>query len=507
MRRGCLQSLRRAKSDIKRAEWLRARRTLMLVASAALGAGLIVAGSLGQFFSYCLVAGGALLAPWIWIRMGAPGIPTLPAVSALYFLYFALPILRANDDSQSFSSGDIIRAAATILTFLVAATITWRMCLRQIQIRSAGPSADLANERQIAGFISLGLTLGIVFMAASVTGHLGFLGSFLGLARSIAVTAASVASYFIGCLRARGRLKGNSWLFATCGLAVLVVLAWSSLFLVGGLTFILSATLGYAITAKKIPWKIFAIALPVVAILHAGKAEMRRNNWFENTNYGNAIGLGEVPFRLLEWTRAGVVAMASGEAFQDVIARASLFDQLLQVQRLAPDDVPYLDGATYALLPSMLVPRFIFPDKLTSQSAMVMLNVHFGFQTTETANVTALGWGIVPEALANFGYPGVIGAGLVFGLLCGLFSRWSSGGTMSIPTLAAIAAMTSMVVIEADLAYLLTNIWQGLIAVILCAGVLRIMPRNTSRLRTAPMRMGNAGRPGHDPAALSLLGR
>ena len=141
--------------------------------------------------------------------MGAPGIPTLPVVSALYFLYFAPsgPARRHFPRLPILQFGDIIRAAGTILAFLIAATITWRICLGQTRMRSAHPSSDFANERQTIQFISLGLTLGIAFMAASVTGHLGFLGSFLGLTRSVAFTAASVACYFIGCLR--GHINPN----------------------------------------------------------------------------------------------------------------------------------------------------------------------------------------------------------------------------------------------------------------------------------------------------------
>src|SRR5262249_15257413 len=81
----------------------------------------------------------------------------------------------------------------------------------------------------------------------------------------------------------------------------------------------------------------------------------------------------------------------------------------------------------------------------------------------EGAEKTAIGWGLIAEAYANFGYLGVIGVGLAFGLLSGVFERWSNGAQIiSLPTLSAIVAMMQLINLEADLAGLVTALWQSL---------------------------------------------
>ena len=63
----------------------------------------------------------------------------------------------------------------------------------------------------------------------------------------------------------------------------------------------------------------------------------------------------------------------------------------------------------------MLVPRFINPEKQVSQYGMSLLNIRYGLQTQEETQKTAIGWGLLTESFANFGYLGVIGVGFCWG--------------------------------------------------------------------------------------------
>ena len=78
----------------------------------------------------------------------------------------------------------------------------------------------------------------------------------------------------------------------------------------------------------------------------------------------------------------------------------------------------------------------------------------------------AIGWGLVAEAYANFGYSGVIGVALILGIVCGVLTRWSVGASpISLAALVAIAAMGCLINMEADAANLLTTMTQSAIAV------------------------------------------
>ena len=292
------------------------------------------------------------------------------------------------------------------------------------------------------------------------------------------------------CHNAGGELGGNArqltrrvLVIAGTGLVANVILSWMGLFLVGGIFFLLSTTLGYMVSAARVPWRTALVALLVVGVLHAGKQEMRQKYWESQANYIEYESRPSLPEFAAEWVGAGVTAIVAGDVGRDVSQRASLVWILLHVQRVAPIPIPYLEGATYALLPQMLVPRFLDPTKIVSQAGMNLLNVHFGILTEEGTEKTAVGWGPLAEGYANFGYFGVAAAAIVIGLFGGALTAWSAGAApVSLPALLAIAAMLQMANLEADLAYLLTSTMQSFAGVAIYYGIFRFLARRRRRL-------------------------
>jgi hypothetical protein len=213
---------------------------------------------------------------------------------------------------------------------------------------------------------------------------------------------------------------------------------------------------------------------------------MRDKYWYAGKNYGEQISITEVPARMAEWAVIGLTAIVSGEKYSSAVDRASLLSLFLQVQRLTPDYVPPLAGASYAVVPQMLVPRFLDSDKITSQAAMSMLNLHFGFQTEEGTQSTAIGWGLIAEGYANFGRLGVIGVALILGLLCGSLERWSAGAPIiSLPSLVAVTAMTDLINAEGDAAGLVTTLFQSIISVSVVFWCLKSLASNRRLVRPA----------------------
>jgi hypothetical protein len=79
--------------------------------------------------------------------------------------------------------------------------------------------------------------------------------------------------------------------------------------------------------------------------------------------------------------------------------------------------VSLLHGATYELIPPLLVPRILNPDKPRSHQGQVLLNVHFGRQDLNSTFDTYIAWGLLPEAYGNFGeYAGSLCIGIFLGV-------------------------------------------------------------------------------------------
>jgi hypothetical protein len=454
----------RRMNTMYRAQATELRRSWRLLGGAAVLLtlfGLVAADSVEGFGAYALVTTATLLPFVLWLRGGAAGVPVLAAVAALHYLFYAVPILRGQETHEPW---EVLRAAATVAFFLGAATLASRLVSNQSFQRLQRTSADFMSGAKIRRYALGGIAVGVLFYLALMSEWLNWLGPYFGIVRSVTLSAASIGCYLLGYSRARGLLRGVAWGLALAGFAGLVMLSCSSLFLVGGMTFGLTAVLGYFLTSRRIPWTALAAMVAVLFVLHAGKGEIRDRYWIGG--YTQETSIAEIPGLFAEWFAAGVGAIATGQVEHNIIDRASLLDILILVERATPEQIPYLGGETYALLPNYLVPRFLKPDKTFSQAGLALLNIRYGLQTEEEVRFTTIGWGLISEAYANFGYGGVFGVGLLIGALATLFTRFSAGAPpLAMPTLLSLAALACLTNLEADLSYLLVTLWQALVAV------------------------------------------
>lgn len=460
-------------------------RRLLGTALALLGAsGLLFTTNIEILLAYTLVLIACMLPIAIWLLGNSASMPVLPAMAGIYFLYYAVPILRDNSHYRDYVSTptEILNAGIAVSMFLFAATAVWSFVMygkRKRPLRG-GTASDLVSGIQLNNVIIFGIGLGVFFYVTMWSGWLASLSSFYGSFRSITVAAASVACFLLGYARGIGTMQGKKWSTAIVLLGALVSLELGGLFLVLALVHVFSVLMGYMIAAGRIPWRTSLVALLVLSVLQSGKSEMRTKYW--SGEAGAETSLMDVPGVLVDWVVAGVTSYGSESARgPGLIDRASLLTLLLRVQRVTPEYIPFLGGESYTLLPYMLVPRFIMPDKIASQASMILLNVHYEIQTAEGAQTTAIGWGPVVEAYANFGYPGVIGVGMLLGLLIGILTRWGAGRPIvSLPSLVTIAGLVTVINAESDLSYMITNFLQTLASIFFFYLLLRefILTRN-----------------------------
>jgi hypothetical protein len=427
--------------------------------------------------AYLCIAIPVLIPAFLWLEVGGHGIPVLPIISGIYFVYYAIPMLRSN--AVAYDPDDLLRAAATVGIFLIAASVTSRPLLRK-------PVADVTGrirlDAQSIRIIFVGLWGGVIYYVAAFSGNLILLSYWTGLVRAVVLTFTSIACFFLGCARASGSLVGERWVFALCAFVLLILLSVSSLLLIEGTMIALAAILGYSVIAKRVPWIACALAFAILSVLQAGKNDIRLAYWAPDSPLREGNSLAQIPDMMFAWLEAGLDALASGtvEARSDLLERASLLHMVLIVQRATPDSVPYLDGETYATFSSMIVPRFLDPEKTVTQAAMGLLSVRYGLLNAHATTTTAIGWGLVAEAYANFGYLGVIVIGSAFGGLCGVLMRISMGApATSLRMLVTIAATVVLLNAEATLADLLTTLAQSIAAVLAGAGFLRYHRRSS----------------------------
>lgn len=469
-------------------------RLLALLAVFVIVAGLFAHDS----FAYYCIAVPVVVQTYLWFSVEVRSVPVLPILFILLYIYYAVPMLRS--ETAIYTSGELITAGAAIGGFLVAAAVAALPFLVGMRRRAAPPDEARLSDRHVLPIVAIGLASGIVYDVAVYTGSVGSLGSAVGAVRSAMLTLAAIACYLIGYARGRHLATGARWLLICCGLSVLLLLSVTNLLLSDGMVLCLAVVLGYVLTAGRVPWPAVIAGGALLFVLHAGKFEVRDQYWNRATSSLKTNSLGQIPGMMSEWLFAGIENLGSSDLPSDFLERASLLQMVLLVQRNTPELVPYLGGETYTQLPEMLLPRFVDEEKPVSQAGLNLLSIRYGLQTEDSVGRTTIGWGLVAEALANFGIWSVLIVGAAFGALAGAIMWLSAGGTpTSSRMLIAVPLMLVLANLEANFAYLLVSLMQAGAAAVAAIGIAKFGGALLERPRPSLMA---AAAPGRDRAAL-----
>lgn len=462
--------------------------------------GLLVASIFAQDpIAYLLVTIPVLVPAFIWVASGAFGMPVLPVVSALFYIYYAMPLLIGST-LATYRPEELVRAAFSVGLFLLAASVmAWPFAIdvrnRTNPARKVAPSrraqairakslGNLASNDELFRLIFVGLAAGNIYYLAEASTYASYLGTSIGVVRAVCVTLASAACYLLGFARGVGALAGPRWVLALAGFFSLTILSISNLMLVGGALNMAAVLLGYMLAAKRIPWIVLGSAFALLTILNAGKTNMRNAYWAPDSQAVQNSSILGLPGMMANWLVSGVSgSVSAGASSGRLLERTSLLHMVLAVQDATPAIIPYLEGESYALLPSMLMPRFLDPEKLESQAGLNLLSVRYGRERAEDTYKTTIGWGLVAEAYANFGNPGVIGIGMLFGLLCGVLMRLSATASpVSLVMLLTISSALTLCNLEMDFSSLVMSLLQTTGGILLFA----LLPRFVHR-RSAPV--------------------
>jgi hypothetical protein len=192
------------------------------------------------------------------------------------------------------------------------------------------------------------------------------------------------------------------------------------------------ATAAFILGRRKVPLLTIIIVFILLSLLHYGKDVMRAKYWVGYQQ--RFVQPWEYPAWYAEWVGYSLdyVNNLDKDESQETkikdkessLERSSVVQMLLMAQDKTPKDVPYLSGKSYAILPQLIMPRFLNPNKIRSHEGTYILSIHYGRQTREQTTTTTIAWGMIAEAYANFGLFGCAGLGIVFGAVYGQVTRW-----------------------------------------------------------------------------------
>lgn len=389
-------------------------------------------------YTYLLSAwgiGAAALAPsYLWCAGKAHGIPVYPVFAATFCWTYGFPLLVKHPGIIKYPEADVIWASLYVMLFLGLMTPIWYQFVKKpLPEPKAYYRLPPGNGDNI--FLAM-VGLGAFFAMGSIGGWFregGLLPMNVGwFAVLRAFTAGmSILGLFVLSYRAGSKELSSSKSVLLVMFALLAILAsGATLILLGAVMVFLLVLIGYTIGSKKLPWKIALIGFFFFNTLHLGKADMREAyRWNEGdfvvqpAQYATLYG---------DWFRHAMEVRTyksdpySGqEETHSLLQRVSLMHMLLIVQERSPEYVPYLKGKTYTIIPELMIPRVLHPNKPRSHEGTYILSIHYGLQSYLSTLHTTIGWGLLNESYANFGPLGIVLLALVLGIFYGKVTQYS----------------------------------------------------------------------------------
>lgn len=391
-------------------------------------------GSISSIIGAGLMSFAALFPSYLWCSKQAFGLPIFPLCALTYLWTYGLQPLSNEAIASNYPSDSVLFASLTVTVFLGIATVIWFQFVNTAPPRPKYYRAF--STQQSEPFFILSLAIGNFFTMSSLGGWFNLDGGLFSIIRAIVLATNGLAIFVLGYNWGARKLASNkvAWFLALLSLNAIANAV--SLVLVASLSALLLTVIAFLFGRRQIPWLLILITFICFGYLNVGKAEMRNKYWnMQPTHY---VQPWEYPSWYSEWigyslNYLNAPPLERKEEKESPLKRSSLIHLLLMAQSKSPREVPYLSGATYAIIPQLLMPRFLNANKVTSHEGTHLLNIHYGLQTRQDTERTTIGWGLLNESYANFGFLGSLGLGAILGYAYGAVTRWS----MNTPILSA----------------------------------------------------------------------
>ncbi|MBD2452889.1 hypothetical protein H6G80_02070 [Nostoc sp. FACHB-87] len=398
------------------------------------------------------ITAAALWPNYLWCSGQAKGMPIFPFFALTHIWTYSLPLVTHHPTVLTYSLESHLFASLTVTGFLIISTSIWFSLIKSPP-RTPKYYRTLTNKKGNAFFFLI--LLAGVFFNISIYGNWGWLsliqgGLFTALRAGILglnALATFVLSYQLGN---KELTKQQSISFIFLLVAYMVTNSLGFL-LVGAASAFLLAVVAFTISRKKVPIIAILIVLICLSFLHYGKGPMRAKYWGTTTSY--YLQPWEYPTRYAEWIGYSLEYINKQNKQDDFstdeekkasfFERASVMQMLLLSQKKSPEPIPYMYGETYTILPELIVPRILNPNKIRAHEGTSLLNIHYKLQTREQSLTTTIGWGLLAESYANFGLMGCAGLAIILGTVYGKATRWSiNAPILSVQSLFAVMMMS-----------------------------------------------------------------
>ncbi|HEX2862029.1 MAG TPA: hypothetical protein VHN79_10335, partial [Lacunisphaera sp.] len=283
----------------------------------------------------------SILPSLLWARTGGSRFPVFETIMLLCANAYAMPLLNAREQLAGYNHDVITRAGWAVIVYGVCANATYFLT------RGGPGRGRFWTESLVTGrverLVIYGMPLSTIYVGVSV--FTPWIPTELGSVLRAVFFGLSILCTFISAQRwGRGELTRNEKLLFVGAFVPQLVFMSVSLVLIGALSLIGIALLGYLSGGKRIPWVVIGVAFTLIAILHTGKSRMREKYWETRLP---APTPSQLPAYYTEWFEYGLQRSDEAKtASRKLLERTSLMHILCLISSYTPDRQDYLHGTT-----------------------------------------------------------------------------------------------------------------------------------------------------------------
>ncbi len=411
-----------------------------------------------------LILLGASLPAILWAKRNDFRFPVFEIFMLTGVSAYAIPLLTGHQQLQQYSVDSVTTAGFAVLLYQVLANLVYASVNARPQ---TGPfwTEDVISH-DIATLLSYGMAITTAYTMAN------FFTDWIppeinSVLRAVCYGVGIISTFIQSRMWGQGALPHYAKIIFAVQLSLQVFFTWAGLYLIGGISILVLAFIGYVFGGKKLPTTALIIALPIIAVLHNGKGVMREKYWEGGTPLPT---ITEVPGFFSEWVGYGLDPENISARKKDnnlLLERTSLMHVLCLVVDYTPSRQPFLGGDTYSYVPGQLVPSFFWKGKPPAHVATYQLSIYYGLQRAEDTTKTTIAFGLVAEAYANFGFFGVGLLGATFAFCFKKLSDWSvNSPILSYPGLLMVVLTAWSFQSEQTMAAWISSLYQACIAVL-----------------------------------------
>jgi hypothetical protein len=458
-----------------------------LLAAVLAGAWMLKDLHMEWLMAYLMFTLPAITIIWVWSGSGVRGFPLLPLISLQQLAIFAVPVLAATPATLLVSDSIMARCGVVMLLFYICLFAGWALSF-SARLHERGSRWNLgiaegqySTERMLALAFLL-LSSSAAFQLSLRTGFLfSIIPESLVYGTPILRSLANAAGVLGGLIGAMMIGRGASFVQALIfwGLVTLFGILLIADVLLSAVTgLVVAVALGLLFSRGRVPWLFLMLAFLILGFFNQGKFAMRQKYWGD-TGQNRVQELSQLPSFFTEWAEVSSWYLFSdkqrsvygdkSDKGQDLTDRINNLQNLTFVlNAIERGKFELLEGKTYSLIPKLLVPRVLWPNKPRAHEGQVLLNLHFGRQqSVKQTEDTYIAWGLIAEAVGNFGWLfGPVSLGLVMGIFIGRIESWS----VRVRLFSVEGIMVKVLLMLISLSYemvasvLVTSVFQSLVS-------------------------------------------